>query len=126
MLASLKKLALAALLILAPIQTTIISTVGLVFVDLVTGLFAARKKAVAITSAGLKTTVVKLLVYLAAIILGYLVETYLTGDLYPISKTVSGMVGLTELTSILENLETLTGISFIQALINKLNPPPAP
>jgi phage-related holin len=117
-------LLIAALLVLAPIRASLAVTLLLTLADLVTGVLAARKRGEAITSAGFKKTVVKILVYEAVVILGFLVERFLVGDLLPIVKIAGGMVGLTELKSVLENLEELTGMPLLQAIINKLNPPP--
>ena len=113
-------LGLAAILVFVPIKASLVAVGVLTFIDLVSGVCAAHKRGEKITSSGLKRTVVKLLVYEVVVMLGFLVEQYLTGDLIPIVKILSGMVGITELKSVLENLEDLTGLPLLRLLIDKL------
>jgi phage-related holin len=113
-------LLLSGVFVFLPIKASLVALGALTFVDLITGVLAARKRGEEITSSGLKKTVIKLLVYESVVMLGFLVERYLTGDLVPIVKILSGMVGITELKSVLENLEELTGIPLLQLLIQKL------
>jgi len=110
----------AIIAILAPIQSIIVVTVLLVVFDLISGILAARKRKEAITSASLRRTVSKMFIYLTAIIMGFLVETYLISGLLPVSKIVSTIIGLVELKSLLENLESLYGKSLFASLIAQL------
>jgi len=114
-------LLLATIMVFAPIKATLITVMVLTVVDLGLGLKAARKKRRKITSAGLKRTIVKVLVYEAVVMLGFLTETHLTGDLIPVVKIMGCYIGLTELTSILENIEAISGVSPIKKIIKKLN-----
>jgi phage-related holin len=114
-------LALAALLVFVPIKATLITVMVLTLVDLGMGIAAARKRGEKVTSSGLKRTVIKLLVYEAVVMLGYLTEQYLTGEFVPVVKILGGLVGLTELKSVLENAEELTGIPILQVIIDKLS-----
>jgi phage-related holin len=120
MLAKLKLLAVALLAVFAPIQSVLLTALTLVLADLITGILASRHRGEKITSAGLQRTVVKLLVYMAVIMLGFLTETYLTGSTVAICKIISSYVGLTELTSIMENLNEISGGSLLKSLISKL------
>jgi phage-related holin len=113
-------LLLACILVFLPIKTTLVVVMALVGIDLVSGILAARKRGEPITSKGLQRTIVKLLAYEMVVMLGFLVEQYLTGDFVPMTKILGGMVGMTELKSVLENIEDLTGIPLIQVLIDKL------
>jgi hypothetical protein len=88
---------------------------------MVMGILAAKKRGEPITSSGLKRTVVKTFVYEAVIMMGYLTEQYLTGDLIPVVKILGGLVGLTEFKSVLENAEELTGIPLLKTIIDKLS-----
>jgi phage-related holin len=122
----LSKAALMALIALfAPAGQAIATTVALCFVDLVTGLLASKKSATPLTSSGLKKTVIKLLVYLSAISLSFLVQTYLTGPYMPVMTFVTSVIGFTELTSILENINIVAGgnllTNLIQTIDNKTN-----
>jgi phage-related holin len=89
-------------------------------VDLITGLLAARKRGEAVTSLGLRRTVTKLMVYELLVCLAFITEMYLTGPMVPVVKIFAGFIGLTELKSVMENLETLTGMPLIKTLIDKL------
>jgi hypothetical protein len=116
----LKALALSILVIFAPIKAALITVMVLSLVDLLLGILGARSKGLPITSRGLRRTISKVAVYELVVILGFLVETYLTGDAVPIVKVLAGMIGITELKSVLENLEALTGIPLLTLLIDRL------
>lgn len=120
MLAKLKILAWSVLAVFAPVKMALITALVLVFSDLILGILAARKRGDAITSAGLGRTIVKLSVYEAAILLGFLAETYLTGAIVPVCKIITGYIGLAEATSVIENLNELSGGSLFKGLIAKL------
>lgn len=108
------------LIILAPIKA-VMSTVGfLVFLDAATGVWAALKRKEAITSAALRRTISKMVIYQLAVISGYLIETYLLGGSLPISKVVAGFIGLVEFKSVLENGNTILGTDIFKVLIKKL------
>jgi hypothetical protein len=111
---------IACLLILSPLRPNLIAAALLVLVDLACGLLAAKKRGEPLSSAGLRRTIAKLLVYEGVVILGFIVETFMLGDLFPLVKILSGMIGLTELKSVLENLEDITGLPLIKLLIDKL------
>ena len=117
----LQNLLIVSLLVFLPIKATLITVMVLVLVDLMTGILAARKRGEKITSSGLKRTVIKFFVYEIVIMLGFLTEQYLTGEIVPVVKVLGGLVGLTELKSVLENAEELTGIPLLQVLIDKLS-----
>lgn len=117
---TLLKLALATLLVFAPIKSALVVVMLLVAVDLWSGIWAAKKRGDKITSTGLKRTVVKLLVYEGVITLTYLVEHFLTGPFLPLVNIMAGYIGITELKSVLENIEEVTGIDVLKNLISKL------
>lgn len=117
-----KYLVLAALGLFAPIKALILTVLVLIFADLFLGIWAARKRGEKITSAAMRRTVTKLLVYNTTIITGFLVETYLLGGIAPISKLVAAVVGAVEMKSLLENASEITGLDFksiIKALGSK-------
>lgn len=115
-----KSIFVAVLAVLAPIKAMIFTMLALVLADLITGVWAAHKLQQPITSAKLRTTVSKLLIYLIAICIGYLTETYLLEGLLPISKLIAGAVGMVELTSLLENANKILGQNLFKMLIDKL------
>ncbi len=116
----LTSLLVASLAILAPLYATMATVGFLVFMDLLSGVWAAYKRNESITSAGLRRTVSKTIIYLGATICGFLVERYMTGASVPVTKIVAGFIGLTELKSILENSNAILGVDLFKALIQKL------
>lgn len=116
-----KALALALLAIFAPIKLMLIGALVLVFADLITGVIAAYKRKEPITSKGLKKSIVKAFVYESAICLAYLAEHYLIGDFMPVTKILASLIGMTELLSCIENLQSINGSPVFAAIIGKLN-----
>lgn len=113
-----KYLLVAIIAIFAPAESVIVTAFVLLLVDLVTGTAAARKQGIPIVSSKIKITVIKALLYETVIILAFLVGQYLTGPLIPVLSIVASVIGLTELTSIMENLDIITGGNILQGLIN--------
>lgn len=113
-------LLLTLVLIFAPIKAALIAAMALAMVDLVAGIWAAKARKEPITSSGLKRTILKVLVYEVVIMLGYITEKYMTGDLVPIVKVLAGLIGVTELKSIVENLRDITGVPLLQLISKKL------
>jgi phage-related holin len=111
---------IAGLAILSPIKGVIVVGILLIIIDLVSGIWAAKKRGEAITSAGFRRTVTKLFVFNTAIIMGFLVEKYMIGSIFPVSKMVAGVIGLVEFKSILENLNSIYGINLFQTVIAQL------
>lgn len=101
----------------APVLGTILA---LVVLDLITGLIVSHKAGITITSAGLKKSVLKLCVYLVAALSAFLVGQYLTGPLIPVLNIVSGLIGITELKSVLENLDMISGGSAMKSVISAI------
>lgn len=120
MIQSLKVLALTLVAVFAPTKQVLLSTLALILADLLFGLLAAKQQGQPITSSGLKRTVIKLFVYNSAILLSFLVGEYLVPMDLPIMKTVTGLIGVTELKSVLENLDIIHGGSFFKAIVTKL------
>lgn len=118
---TLKIASLSLLSIFAPIQPVLIATFAMVCADFVTGVAAAVHRKEHITSSGFKRTVGKIFVFQISIMAAYLTEQYFTGDMIPVQKMVTCFVGLTELTSIVENLNELSGGSLLKALVEKIS-----
>jgi phage-related holin len=116
----LKAVAFSILALLTPIKAALIAVMVLTVIDLVSGLLAARHRKEPITSNGLKRTMIKLFVYQLVIIMAFIVQQYLTGEMIPVIKILAGYVGIVELKSVLENIEEVTGMPIIKVLIDKL------
>ncbi len=116
----LKKIALASVAVLAPIHTVLISVGFLIFADLITGVWAAIKRKEEISSAILRRTISKIVIYELAIIGGFVVERFLIGGSIPVSKIVSGVIGMVELKSMLENCNYIVGQDVFAVILKKL------
>lgn len=110
---------LALVASLAPIEGVMATTLGLVVLDLITGILAAKKQGLPITSYGLKRTVVKLLVYEVALALSYVTGVYLVTTM-PVLHMVSSLIGLTELKSVLENVDILSGGGLLKSIVSSI------
>ena len=116
----LKTLLLAALTVFAPIKAVLISAMVLTMADMVLGIIAARKLKKRVTSKGLGRTVVKIAVYEAAVICGFLVEKYLIAESLPLVKILGGLIGVTELISVLENADIISENRLFRSVIDRL------
>lgn len=105
--------------IFAPIQHLLLTTGAMIFIDLFSGIMAARKRNEPITSAGLRRTLTKLFVYEAALMLAFLTEHYMS-DILPFVKMASALISVVELKSIYENLNEISGSDLLKSLIDKL------
>jgi len=115
-----EKILISICAVLAPIKAIILTVGVLILFDFITGLMAARKRGETITSAGMRRSVSKLVIYQIAVITGFLVETYMLSDMLPVTKFVAAIIGLVELTSIFENINTVYGSNLFGAVIDKL------
>ncbi len=107
-------------LVLLPIKPMMIAVSVLVVADFFTGIYAAKKEKKPITSTGFKKTVAKTLMYQMAIIVAFILETYLLEGI-PIVKVVAGLIGLTEGKSFFENMHRITGIDFWAEALKKVH-----
>lgn len=108
----LKKALAIAVAFVAPIQKLLGTTLLLVFADLVTGIWAAKKRGEVIKSKKLKNTVTKILAFELGIVLGHLLEVHFIPEI-PVVRLVAAAIGMTEMTSIFENLRDISGVDFM-------------
>lgn len=85
---------------------------GLFVADLVTGVWASRKRGQPITSDRFGRTVSTSIVYLLSIIIAHVAEQYVFGATVPVLKVVAGIMGTTEFLSFAENAEAITSVPF--------------
>jgi Bacteriophage holin family len=111
---------LSALSVLAPIKPMLITVGILILMDAVTGIYAAYKRKEPISSAAMRRTVSKLLVYQGVVISGFLLELNLLDHLIPVAKLVAGAIGVVEFKSILENSNSIMGVDIFKSIIDKL------
>ena len=121
MMQKLSALLMSVALVFAPVKATLITVMVLTVADLISGIMASRKEGKKITSSGLKRTIIKTTVYELVVMLGFLTEQFMTGDSVPVVKVLAGFIGITELKSVMENLERISGMPMVRLLIEKLN-----
>lgn len=114
------KIGLTIIAALTPIHAIMITVGVLIFTDLFLGIYAAHKRNEPIKSSAMRRTISKILVYQTVIITGFLCETYLLKGFIPISQIAAAAIGLVEMTSILENANSINGESIFKKLIEKL------
>lgn len=110
---------------LAPAKELFAVALALIFIDLVTGLLAAKKRGEwksinEIKSSGLRRTISKFLIYMTAIAVGYWIESIMLKGFLPVSNIAAGLISLVEGKSIFENLDVLNGTPIFKSLIKKL------
>lgn len=115
------KFIVALALVFSPIRHALLTVFCLVIADMVLGTLASKKRGEPITSAGFGRTVVKLFVYSAAICFAFLTQHYLTGEIFPVLNIVNSLVGLTEIKSLIESLNELSGTNLLKVVLDKLS-----
>lgn len=106
--------------ILSPIKPLLIACGVMIVADMITGMMAARKRKEPINSADMRRSLTKMVVYQIAIISAFVLERYMLEGLMPVSKVVSGVIGMVEFKSILENVSTIAGQDIVKMVIDKL------
>ena len=107
--------------IFAPLKPILLAVTFLVLVDMITGIWSAVKNKQKVTSAKMGRTISKFLVYNLCVISAFILEQYLIDGLIPVSKLVSGVIGMVEVKSILENANKITGINIFREVIQRLS-----
>lgn len=116
----LSNLLVSAMAALAPIKPVIITVGILIISDLITGIWAARKRGEQITSAALGRTVSKMVVYQTAVVTGFLLQKYLLADAMPIVNIVGGIIGMVEFKSFVENANVIVDGDIMKEILKKL------
>lgn len=91
------------------VATFLSFTLVIVLVDLYTGRMAAKHRGEAIKSSGYRTSVMKYVLYMLGILISELFIRVFSLPI-PLTYMVAGVVALTEIKSIFENIETVTGV----------------
>ena len=114
------KTLIVAVSIFAPIKALLLSCGGLIVADMITGMIAAKKRKEEIRSAEMRRSITKMVVYQVAIMSAFVLETYMLEGLLPVSKIVSGVIGMVEFKSILENVSVIAGEDIVKMVMDKL------
>jgi membrane glycosyltransferase len=119
-----KELLLKALIavgaVLAPVKMVMITVGVLIIADLVTGIWAAQKRGERVSSAAMRRTVSKMLIYQLSVVCGFLLEIYILDGIIPVSKIVAGVIGMVEFKSMLENSNQIVGQDVFVLILKKL------
>lgn len=111
---------------LGPITSFLTITFFLVFSDLITGIWSAKKRGEKIHSRGMRRSITKIIAYFFAIILSrgmevvFFEETWIQ-DHIPITYLVSGFISAIEFQSNIENIGEITGIDIWSQLKKKIS-----
>jgi len=116
------KAGLAILVVFAPVKGMLIAALFLIIMDAITGIWASLKRKENFTSTKFKRSVVKILIYEIAIAVAYIAQHYLMNDTIPAANIVAGFIGITELQSVLENLNSISGKNLLKEAISKIAP----
>ncbi|MBS1618072.1 MAG: phage holin family protein [Bacteroidetes bacterium] len=111
---------LALIAFFAPIQALILSVVALIILDTITGVYKAWKLGEKITSFRFGNIISKVLLYNIAVISGFIVQKLFNIDAFHLAQIVAVAVALTELKSIAENVNAVTGIDVWQFVLGYL------
>lgn len=108
---------------LAPIQPILLAILFLVFIDAVVGIWASVKEGKELTASKLSGSVTKIFVYIITIFVAKVTQDYLFFDVefLQISKFAAGFIGITELKSIFENLNRISGSNLFSVLLERLS-----
>lgn len=90
-----------------------------VIMDTITGMAAAAKLGVELTSKKFRSIFPKFTVYGAAVLVAHVIQRQFFPD-FPAMKIIAGFVTYSELMSIDENIQKITGFSVFKFFINKL------
>lgn len=116
----LSKIGIVLLAIFAPIKAVMLTVGFLIIADLLTGIWASLKRGEKLSSAAMRRTISKMLIYQLCIISAFFIESNIMQDVLPICKIVAGVIALVELKSLLENSNTILGMDIFAELIKKL------
>ncbi len=103
-----------------PIFNLLLATGILILADMITGIYAAKKRGEKIESKKMGRSITKCIFYYLAIILGHIMEVVFVQDL-PIAKITAGIISTVEFKSNMENIAAITGIDLWKLLKEKMD-----
>lgn len=107
------------LAIVAPYEPLLSGAFLLIFLDTLTGIWAALKRGEAIVSAELRHAGTKGLIYLTGLLAGIAAERMVPNGI-AFAKSIGSLIAIAELLSILENCNTILGNRVFDLLLRKL------
>lgn len=113
-------LATFSLAILLPVQNALLAVSFLLIADAITGIIASMKEGEKFSSRKLKHTVVKTFLYQLTILMSSMAEQHLFHNSFPMANVTLSVIGMVEITSLVENLSRYTGNDVGKLIKNKL------
>lgn len=111
----------AVISVLAPIIPLMLTVAGLISVDTIFGIYAAKKRKEKFSSNGLSRLIAKMCVYQTVIVTLFFYERHIVGDLLPVMKVATTTMSVVEVISILENAGIIIDKPVFRFLIDKLS-----
>ncbi len=113
----------------APIIGILITVGAFIFFDTATGIWKSRKNKVPITSKGLSAIISKMFLYQGSLLLAYLLDVFIIGDILEMWFSVDGLVVKVmalilvyiEMKSINENYKAVRGVDIYKELKNLIS-----
>lgn len=105
-----------------PVKPLMLGVGILVLMDMILGVWAAKKRREKITSKKLRNTVTKGVAYQLGIITGFMLDSIIQTDNVLIARAVASLVGIVEAKSAFENLHIITGVNVWTAILEKMKP----
>lgn len=110
-------LCVSLLAIFTPVVPILLTIGFLIMTDFFVGLYRAYKMKEKITSRKMGNTISKMFLYQLTILSLFLFETYIIGPIIPLTKLGAGLIAVTELKSIDESVEKMTGVGIWKRLV---------
>ncbi len=106
---------------LLPVHSVIYIMVFMVSIDMLTGLWKARKKHEEITSKKLGDTIEKMILYMIGIITSYVLQQHIGIEIIKPLWVFGTLIITREYVSIIENIEAITGTKLVAVIRNQIN-----
>jgi fumarate reductase subunit D len=103
--------------VFTPVLPTLLTVGFLIALDFIVGIYRAFKLGEEITSRKMGNTISKMLLYNITILSLWVFEKYILQDAIPITKIGAALISITELKSIDESVEKLTGVGIWKKLV---------
>jgi len=107
----------AVISIFTPVIPMLLTIGVLIVIDFLVGIYRAFKMNEQITSRKMGNTISKMFLYQLTIISLFLFETYILMGILPVTKIGAALISVTELKSIDESVEKMTGVGIWKKLV---------
>lgn len=104
----------------APVAPLIHAIMALWLIDWITGVWKSRLVKRRITSYRLRKTANKITGYIIAILAAHILNHSILGGSLHLPQIITGYIGITEFSSIMENLSEITGKNVLKEVIDKV------